>query len=754
MKIRLGLICDKAFEIFLLLTLFLTPLIFSPFFVRVFIVPKNFIFQLGTTFSALFFLCSLLFYHDLKFPVYKKRQYFFLFLSFLLLSSLFLSTIFAEMPAISLWGSYFRMQGFISFIHYFVFGLLVFFYVQLREKNTEKIIITIISSATLASVYAVYQKLGYDSIDWNDGELVGRVFGTFSNPSALALYLVASIPLTLAAFISFRLRFVSFIAFILQFVALFFSQTRGAALGLMVGLLIFFFFTAKVQQRKGFIKVILGLIAAIFILIGSINYFPESGIVKETPLLTRLIYNADNLRSLKVRAALWSSSYPLALQRPFWGYGADSFHYIYPQYRSQELNILEDINSTADRSHNELLDIAIFFGLPALAIYLALFMTTLQTIYDFVKKHRNFRDIVLAIGMGSALIAYFINNLFGFSLTPHYMLLATLMAMVMGFIVSKKSTRRVEPDFRFNRFTGYLSLILILTATVFLVHSIYIPPIKAELLHKRALQLFADPSKSSFEVLAPLEEAARTMPMYTEYAKNYSSLALTYLKDEKLSEAIREHLRTSTIEILNDANAKIPLDSYVYVFNGMIEGLIAAQEKSIPRFNSALWHFREAIALSPNDPNIYLQFGNVYYDNAKFGSAVEQYQKYLSLLPEYWQWENNPDNNEYNQQLRRVFYVQNPEFDQTLINLGRAYTSLGNFEKAIYYLNFARNTHFEKYVVLGDVYKFSDLFGKAVGAYNKALELSPDNPTILKALEEAKNGISDDFYPIIINRRK
>ena len=124
------------------------------------------------------------------------------------------------------------------------------------------------------------------------------------------------------------------------------------------------------------------------------------------------------------------------------------------------------------------------------------------------------------------------------------------------------------------------------------------------------------------------------------------------------------------------------------------------------------------------------------------------YERYLDAIPEYWKWKNDlEDKTEYEKQQWRIFFKLNPNFDQVLINLGRSYASTGDFTKAIKYLDYASDLNFEKFVVLGDIYKFSDEYDMAIENYQNALELSPENPAILKAMKEV--GIptkSSDYF--------
>ncbi|MBU2524336.1 O-antigen ligase family protein, partial [Patescibacteria group bacterium] len=531
-----GKFLRKAFEFTLLLTLFAVPLIFSPIFPRVFIIPKNLIFQLGTLAAACFLILSIIFNQTIHFVRLKKAHKRLIFLIAALFILILLSSITSGIPSVSLWGSYFRMQGFIVISHYFLFGALIFTFIQQHEGNIKKLLRVIIISAVLSSLYAIAQKFSVDTINWDNSELLGRVFGTLSHPNMLAQYLVVTIPLTLTYLVAYRSRSLVSVAFLIQFAALILTQGRTSAFALIIAILVFIYFAGKVKQRRIYFRIAISLFMIFIILVGGINIFRNFTPIKNIPVISRLVYNESNLRSLKVRGILWTTSLPLIIDNPLLGHGADTLKFIYPRYKDPELNKLEDMNASADRTHSELLDFAIFFGLPALFIYLVILGSLALLSYNFIKHHKNYNNSIIILGLLSSLVAYFFSTLLSFSLTTHYMLLSTLIGSLIAFSAMNMIDDRLKFEWEFNRLTGPISIIAIIVLSFLIITQVYIPPIKADLLHKEASILLSQPDNNPLNSLSILEEAARTLPAQSEYAKSYAMVALNFLEDEELKD--------------------------------------------------------------------------------------------------------------------------------------------------------------------------------------------------------------------------
>ncbi len=153
--------------------------------------------------------------------------------------SFLISTIFSLHPAISLWGSYERAQGFYNLFHYLaVFFLLL---ISIRDrKQVETSIIALISGAGIVCAYGLLQSLAFDPLHWGDGPQA-RIFSSFGQPNFLGHYIVAVLPLTLyAAVYIARQSYQKFIAGLLvaaELICLLYTYSRSAWLALLATLM-------------------------------------------------------------------------------------------------------------------------------------------------------------------------------------------------------------------------------------------------------------------------------------------------------------------------------------------------------------------------------------------------------------------------------------------------------------------------------------------------------------------------------------
>src|SRR3972149_8469370 len=103
-------------------------------------------------------------------------------------------------PIMSLFGTYKRFEGLTATLCY-----ILIFYATVNFVTTTKrvylLTISIVSSATISSIYGIAQHFGFDIFKWSSFE-ARRVFSTFGNPVFFSAYLVMTLPLAVGIFLS------------------------------------------------------------------------------------------------------------------------------------------------------------------------------------------------------------------------------------------------------------------------------------------------------------------------------------------------------------------------------------------------------------------------------------------------------------------------------------------------------------------------------------------------------------------------
>ena len=317
------------------------------------------------------------------------------------------ATIFSVTPRVSLLGSYQRLQGTYTTLSYIVvFAAIVG---NLRKRAQVERLITIIIIASLpVSLYGVVQKYRLDPIPWG-GDTSLRIAANMGNSIFVAAYLIMVFPLTVGRIIQSiraiikdeigvwnnvaRATIYVFIG-ALQLIALYMSQSRGPALGLIVGqFFLFLLISLHWQARWLTISMIGGAaVVGIFLLVFNIKGGPLDGL-RQSPAIGRFgsLLDAQS-NSAQVRKYIWEGasnlvsihsplSYPdgstdrFNFLRPAIGYGPESMYVAYNPFYIPKLALVEKRNASPDRSHNETWDSLVITGVFGIVVYLTLFIS-------------------------------------------------------------------------------------------------------------------------------------------------------------------------------------------------------------------------------------------------------------------------------------------------------------------------------------------------------------------------------------------
>lgn len=353
-----------------------------------------------------------------------------------------IATIFSITPEISLWGSYQRLQGtYTTFSYLIIFGAIVG---NMRQRSQVDRLITVIIIGSLpVSLYGVLQRYRLDTVPWG-GDTVQRIAANLGNSIFVAAYLIMVFPLTLARIVEkFRIIlkvtesvFIPMIlatayVFIaaLQVIAIYFSGSRGPALGWMASLFVFFLLLSLFWRRRW---LTIGMVAvtvtgAITLFIFNLEGGPLERL-RSSPVVGRFgtLLDSESASAL-VRQYIWegvtslvSSHEPLKFPdgsgdrfniiRPLIGYGPESMYVAYNQFYIPDLGKVERRNASPDRSHNETWDSVVITGAVGLVAYFIVFAMVfyygfkwLGLIIDQKSKYLFF-GLYLGSGLSGALI--------------------------------------------------------------------------------------------------------------------------------------------------------------------------------------------------------------------------------------------------------------------------------------------------------------------------------------------------------------
>ncbi|MCI8331599.1 MAG: hypothetical protein HFE78_02070 [Clostridiales bacterium] len=260
---------------------------------------------------------------------------------------------------------------------YICFMLGYFLAVNLIRSNAwiNRCLAALLLGCFLVAGYGVYENyFGSLLTIWQDtdmfGDIAGRVTSTFGNPNVLGEYLIMAIPFAFAVLLSGEKksgRFFAFMTFCAACACLVFTWSRGAWLGFIFTMFLFFL----VYTRKTLILCLCGVFAVPFLPF----VLPDSILYR----ITSIGNISDS--STSYRVGIWEASVNAALDfaGSGVGVGTEAFTKVYPLYALSGIEI-------APHAHNLFLQTAIETGLPGLLILLLIIVLFMQSAFTFYKK--------------------------------------------------------------------------------------------------------------------------------------------------------------------------------------------------------------------------------------------------------------------------------------------------------------------------------------------------------------------------------
>ena len=372
-----------------------------------------------------------------------------------------ITSIFGENFSYSMWGNYERMGGIFSWAHYWV--LIVISASVLKEKKDwMKLFSVSILCAVLMSVYGFFQRFGLESFGpWTIYETnMGRITSTIGNPAFFAVYLSFNIIFALITIINKNIailwRAFMGIALVPLFIAYFMTGVRGAAIGLIFGIIFFVVGYILWMDNKKSKKIIISVFVGLLVLMGVLFIFKESKFVSNNAFVGRLFTMSLSDPTIQTRLISWgidckdgfaSCGALKGIQENFWlGVGPQKFDIIFNKYFDSRFHSLVGNEAWWDRAHNMVLEVFATMGIIGLLSYLGVGLAILYSLWRIGKQEKQARvEILILVAF---LGGYFIQNLFVFDTVSSYIMLTIFIA----YIVS----RSIGFDFWRDKFEPYL----------------------------------------------------------------------------------------------------------------------------------------------------------------------------------------------------------------------------------------------------------------------------------------------------------
>ncbi|PJE59702.1 MAG: hypothetical protein COU85_02270, partial [Candidatus Portnoybacteria bacterium CG10_big_fil_rev_8_21_14_0_10_44_7] len=528
----------------------------------------------------------------------------------------------------SIWGNFERMGG----VYYLLHLVLFYFYIQLLGQAgswyLKRFLQSFIAVASLVALNGIVGWLGGPVLVL-DPSLPVRVSSTFGNPIFFASYLM--LPLFLAAYFavqeaSLGKRIVYGIAAMVQMVGVYSSGTRGAAVGLLVGLflglIIYIALTKKPKLRRWSLSAIAILVIAAGLLYSNYDKLAPGS------TLSRLVNLRD--RNTEARLIQWKIAYEGFKDSPLVGVGPENYYVIFDSH--YEPALYEYDASWFDKPHNFILEVLVTNGIFGFLVYFAMFGLA------FFAFWRAFKFELLGLLemclLAAGLIAYQVQNLFVFDTVSAGVAFYAFMGLAAYMWVESK-VGEGETEVSFVKATSPvfpLSIFAVFAAVA--LYLVYITNIASLEASKRinfgfaytdhdpkvAAQYFEDAFKLPFNI-----DLRESVGRYSDFA---NALAVNGPSQGLEEQFVRSQLETATGK-LREIAEQVKNDPLLWsrlATNEMNMALLFTQD-----FSQASTTIEQTISLAPKRTELLQLRLQLYGNNQNWSSALETAREITNL---------------------------------------------------------------------------------------------------------------------------
>lgn len=518
------------------------------------------------------------------------------------LSVIFVADIFGENPHLSLWGSFNRMEGFVTLVHLFGYFLVVGTILRER-KDWEKFFGLSVVVSVILSIIALLQLAGFLSINTSDG----RLDSTIGNAAFFAFYLLLHIFLALFLLVSrqdLKGRYFYSGVILLEVVVLYFTATRGSILALMIGVLVtaglLIFFESREKKSK---KPAIAAVFLIVLIVSSFVLLKDHSLVKNNLTLNRLsLISLEDIKD-EPRYRMWVMGYKGFKDNPILGQGQENFNLLYNKYYEPSLYKFDESINT--RAHNVFIEWLVAGGILGLLGYLAIIVSLFC--YIWFSKNNSLNTIEKSVISG-LVFAYLVNNSFLFDNITSYILFFSLLAFI-HYLHTNHGEKSKE---NYGWEISYKPISLALIVVTVLIYSFNFKGVASAYHYKKGIDLLPgkpEESLNHFQKSLSYNSLGRS-----DVREGLASIIIqNYLLSEATEELKNEFIQLAmegmNQEIVSEPNAQTYyVTGYVYFLAG--------------KHSEALELLKKAHGLAPRKQEILLAIRKVYIYNDQFEQAL------------------------------------------------------------------------------------------------------------------------------------
>ncbi|MBU6388601.1 O-antigen ligase family protein [Patescibacteria group bacterium] len=525
---------------------------------------------------------------------------------------MFIADAFALNAAKAFWSNFERMEGWVLLIHLLGFFAVAGAVLRVEKKWRGWFLMSLGVSLVIAA-YALLQLAGVFAI--HQGST--RIDASLGNSAYLAIYFLFNVFIALWLALTEKHAWLtwSLIALaVLETVLLFFTETRGTVIGLVLALALAAFLTALTAGKRirqwawsGFVLLVL--------LSGSFYLARNSDFIQKNHVLSRIA--SISLSDGQTRFTIWHMAWQGTLASPIVGWGQEGFNYVFNTYYDPSLYGQEQ---WFDRAHNAFIDWLIAGGIPAFLLYLSLFGTAIVLLWRSSELSRPERIAVTA-----ALVGYAVHNLFVFDNLYSYVYFFALLALVDSQVARPFKRLEAMPVLPATEGITY-ALPIAAVGAFALIWFVNIPGMGV------ASELITALSPSSAGIDANIaafqDLAAHPSFAGQEVREQLVSFAGTVIQSSQATNAQKQQMALLAISEMQKQIAAYPRDAREYL-------QLAYVYRAAGDGADALKQIQTAALLSPKKEDIWIQAGATEWDLGDTKAAQTDFTTAYTLGPQF-----------------------------------------------------------------------------------------------------------------------
>lgn len=520
---------------------------------------------------------------------------------------MFVADLFAINVLKAFWSNFERMEGWVLLAH-----LCGFFFAASSvlgvEKRWRTWFLTSLAVSAVVSLYALLQLGGVFAIHQG----ATRVDATMGNSAYFGIYLLFNV--FVAGWLALTEERVWLARALIALAALqgflvFMTETRGTVLGLISGLIL----ASLLAALTGGKRVRQGAVAALLLLVlvsGGVYLARESSFVQTNHTLERV--TSISFADLRVRLMIWQIALTGVAERPLVGYGQEGFNYVFNEHYNPALYEQEP---WFDRAHNAFIDWLVAGGVPAFLLYLALFGTAILMLWTHSTLSRPER-----IALTAALAGYAVHNLVVFDNLYAYVYFFAILALIDSQI--GRPVKKLE---ELPQMEETFALPMAAALALVLIYTVNITGMQASTKLIAALS----PQASVAVNLQIFQELAASRPFaLQEVREQIISFSSRSVGNNAVSAELQQQIASFAVAQMSAQNVEHPGDARTLL-------QLAVAYRTAGDLKNSLKAIEEALKLSPNKPQVYVQAGATQMELGDAAAARAMFHQAYALGPEF-----------------------------------------------------------------------------------------------------------------------